>query len=433
MKLPELFDRAEEEFVAHNWDLALQIYLVVVKQAPRFLRARYRVADVLLNLGRVDEAKTVYRALAWHFVRTGQPLMGLVVCKMLIAIDRSAEDMLEVVAEMYSVQSDRVGDCVIPPPLPLPTGVDAAPPFELEPPRLYEWAARISAETEAIENIPAMLPPIPLFSMLPEDAIGPVLRSLKLRRIPDGGAIITEGEEGDAFFMIADGRVTVSKNVDGKRRVLARLCEGMVFGEMALVARGPRTATVSALGEAAVLALSRSELAEHEGQHEAVTLALRKFTRGRLLSNLAATSPMFSCLSLQERRELLRQFRSKMLHAGDIIIEQGEPGRGLFVVLRGRFEVTQSDGESASKIATLKAGDVFGEISLLNNAPTNATVTSLQRGEVLQLQPDDFRRALEPYPDSVAALRELSAERLRAARIPMTTDVISLDENAVLV
>ena len=154
---------------------------------------------------------------------------------------------------MYSVESDRVGDCVIPPPLPLATGIDAAPPFELKPPRLYEWASRISAETEAIEKIPSMLPPIPLFSLLPEDAIGPVLRSLKLRRIPDGGAIITEGEEGDAFFMLADGRVMVSKTVDGKKQVLARLCEGTVFGEMALVAKGPRTATVTALGETAVL------------------------------------------------------------------------------------------------------------------------------------------------------------------------------------
>ena len=70
-----------------------------------------------------------------------------------------------------------------------------------------------------------------------------------------------------------------------------------------------------------------------------VDRALKRFTRGRLLANLAATSPLFRDLAKPERRALMTRFQPRRVGAGDILIEEGEAGRGLYVVVSGRFGV----------------------------------------------------------------------------------------------
>ena len=246
-----------------------------------------------------------------------------------------------------------------------------------------------------------------------------------------GEAIITAGEHGDSFFMLADGYVKVCKRVGGDNATLAKLKPGAVFGEMALVAPGPRSATVLASGEVAVLALSKSDAEEHAGSNKAVTNALRKFTRGRFLANLAATSPLFIQLSAGEKRTLISKFQAKMVFPGDIVIEEGEPGRGLYIIMRGQFDVTKVDGGVTRQVAKLAPGDVFGEISLLRDAPTTATVTSARQGEVMFLPREAFKAVMSTHPETIRALKDLSTERLRANRLELSDKPVT-DDNRLL-
>ena len=210
--LPEVFEAAERAFAEYRWSDALRGYVAVIRAAPGFTRARYRVADALLNLGDVEQAKTVYKSLAWHFIRTGHPLLGLVVCKMVLALDPTYDDLLQILAELYSSESERVADVPLPSPLPLPDGAPAPDVPNLDAPTLLETAARIAADTDGIAEPPPRFPQIPLFSQLSEDAFLRVLASLRLRRYTDGDRIVVEGQPGDSFFMVADGVVRVSRD-----------------------------------------------------------------------------------------------------------------------------------------------------------------------------------------------------------------------------
>jgi cAMP-dependent protein kinase regulator len=432
--LTELYERAESDLAAGRFDAALAAYLGVMQGAPRFLRARFRVADVLLNLSDRKAAKEVYKALAWYYIRSGHPLLGLVAAKMVLALDPGYEDILPIIAELYSSESDRVGDIELFDVPELPEPNPAPPPLPLSGPTLWERAAAVAANTEAISEPRAQLPMIPLFSHLSEEAFIQVLGSLRLRRCGDGERVITEGEMGDSFFMLADGVVRVSKNVGGQETVLANLQRGSVFGEMALVSNAPRTATVTAAGEVALLGLSRSDLEHHAGQLGSITEALRRFTRGRFLANLAATSPLFQDLEKDERRALLKEFQSMQVHPGDALIEEGETGRGLFLVLRGDFDVNRREGRASTKLATLKSGDVFGEISLIRDAPTSASVVATSPGEVLFLPRTEFTAALKRHPEVHATLMELTAERLRLNRQkPETRGRIATQDDEILV
>ena len=100
-----------------------------------------------------------------------------------------------------------------------------------------------------------LLRSIDLFEPLPP----PILERLSWNLTPveakAGEAVVVEGDEGDRFFLITDGRATVS--VEGRR--LASLGPGSYFGEIALLRDVPRTATVTAEEPLRLLALERDE------------------------------------------------------------------------------------------------------------------------------------------------------------------------------
>jgi len=75
-----------------------------------------------------------------------------------------------------------------------------------------------------------------------------------------GQVIFSEGEEGEEMYIIQSGKVRVSKNFAGRPHVLAVLHKGDFFGEMAIVSRFKRTATVTALEAVELLVFDREGL-----------------------------------------------------------------------------------------------------------------------------------------------------------------------------
>ncbi len=72
-----------------------------------------------------------------------------------------------------------------------------------------------------------------------------------------GDPLCREGQHGQSCYLIARGQVDVAKSVDGKDKSLATLRAGSMVGQMALVDRSPRSATVRATVETVALELNR--------------------------------------------------------------------------------------------------------------------------------------------------------------------------------
>lgn len=80
------------------------------------------------------------------------------------------------------------------------------------------------------------------------------------RTVPAQAVVFREGEAGDDAYIVERGAIEISLEIKGTRKVLAALGPGEIFGEMALIADAPRSATATALEESELLVLRRDRL-----------------------------------------------------------------------------------------------------------------------------------------------------------------------------
>ncbi len=411
----------ERLFEGDGWR-ALHAYALLVRLQANHPDARLRVADALLLLGRPQEAAQVYTIVARHEAHSGYPLRALISLKVLTTLEPELGGLLRGIAELYCQSSPRLqGRSVRVAPGDLSQGLPED--LRLEPPEdregLVAAALQVATDLSSVAVYPEALPPVPLFSALPEEAFGAVLGSLKLVRARAGQVVVREGDVGHSFYVVARGHVAVERQSTdgGSALVLATLHEGAIFGEMALVSAAPRSASVRTLTDADLLEFDRQALAAASGEVATIALALDKFMRERLLNNLLATSALFRPLDRKQRLALVRRFTAHDVVAGTIVIREGEPGQGLYVVLGGKVDVTKVDGDEKVFLASLGPGEVFGEISLLQDALTTATVTAAVNSTVLFLAKEYFQRLVEAVTEIRDYVEGLGDERLMDTRI----------------
>lgn len=102
---------------------------------------------------------------------------------------------------------------------------------------------------EQVQTINAedVLSDVRLFGGLDRRQLSKLARTAHLRSYAPGDIIVREGDDGIGLFLIGSGQVEVFQCRDGEERPLRRMHAGEVFGQLALLAGHPRTATVRAI------------------------------------------------------------------------------------------------------------------------------------------------------------------------------------------
>ena len=101
----------------------------------------------------------------------------------------------------------------------------------------------------------------PLFSALDDEAATALRGSMAETKLRRGDVLFHEGDSGDRLYVVLEGKVKLGRSSsDGRENLLAIMGPGQMFGELSLFDPGPRSATVTAVTDAAFASLSHEDL-----------------------------------------------------------------------------------------------------------------------------------------------------------------------------
>lgn len=243
----------------------------------------------------------------------------------------------------------------------------------------------IPAKDIKVMNVLSPLNPCPPAS---EPSRPNVRRSLSLQ-------VITQGDQGDYFYVVEKGAFDVYVNPtgtlqpgpDGLGKKVATIESGGSFGELALMYNAPRAATVISTEAGCNLwALDRITFRR--------ILMDSTFERRRLYESFLEEVPLLSTLTKYERSKIADALEAQKFPAGTTIIREGDAGEAFYLLETGEAEAFKAG--ITNPVKSYQKGDYFGELALLNDAPRAASVVSKTEVKVATLGKDGFQRLLGP-------------------------------------
>lgn len=118
--------------------------------------------------------------------------------------------------------------------------------------------------------------------------------------------------------------------------------------------------------------------------------------------------PVFSRLRKRQQREIARLAEFVDFAPGDFVVHAGEPGDALYVILAGRAKVV-----GKPRARGLRAGDVFGEMALLDGRPRSATIVAATELQAMKLRRGPFTKVVAKEPQIALGIIEELAGRVR--------------------
>jgi CRP-like cAMP-binding protein len=282
--------------------------------------------------------------------------------------------------------------------------------------------------------------------------------------------IMVEGKPtGDRFFIIRDGRVRVSREVEVVSELQGNvLGPGDSFGVISAMSSHSCIETVMALTDVALISVEKDQYGELIRQNTQVALKIiRQFSqrlrylddalsrRSHAKAESKSTSPLFEggdyyvmtrrynhalhayqqylrcypagefadqvkerirrialkAQSLQPARQGIQEME-RIYPADAMIFAEGEPGDELYIIKKGSVKISKIVNKSEVILAVLNPGDIFGEMALLENKPRMAAAVVYEECTLMAVNRVNFRDLISTQPQLIVRITALLAERL---------------------
>jgi len=365
----------------------LEKKMTVLKESPDDPMAASRVGYLLNKEGRAEEASSYLWKAFRSFIKVGQYSMAVMVADELLSIHA---DNVEILHKLSQMADQR----------------------EMEIPVL-----EIYKKYKGFHHLP-------LFSGLSEIEFLQLLKASRFHDVKKNKTIIKEGAKGDDIYLIAEGRVRVTKKAKGKREtLLGHLEKGDFMGEMAYISDRKRSATIAAENPCQLLSWEANAIGDLDKRHPHITTVLFQAFWERSLDTVMSLSPLFSHLDKHKRQNILNEFQTKSYSPKEVILSEGEenPEGTLFIIKKGEAAVfSETRGSFKKPLAILKIGDIFGEYTALSKKLCTATVMSRIPLEVLTLKRSVFLDIIKKDKQVARILKEIQEERFDESLVHMS-------------
>lgn len=129
--------------------------------------------------------------------------------------------------------------------------------------------------------------------------------------------------------------------------------------------------------------------------------------------------PVFGRIDDRRLKLIALTAETLRFHAGETLFERGDSGDAAYVVIRGVADVRLDVAGTATTVARLSRGELFGEIAALCDRPRIASVVAAEDLTTLRIERAVLRRLLAEFDDLALALIRVMADRLDAANFAM--------------
>lgn len=392
-------DRGSKLLAKGKLPAALEAFREAVKADPRDLSARRKVAEVLARMERIQDAIAEYQAIAGRYAADGLLLEAIAIGKVILHLDPHHSETQRTLAQFAARRAS--GDrwqARLPPSMAKLVEQERLREVPEPPPASMELTVQGAPQSDELPE-------------LPREVMVKLLQRVTLRSVEPGTVLVAEGEPGASMFILVSGEARVMR---GDREV-DRIGEGGLFGEIALLSDVPRVATVIAATDCILLEVTRDLLQELAPLPEVA----HRYAKERLVANLLRSNELFKAFRREELARLVDRFEVRGASRGDTLVKQGETGKGLFVLLRGKC--VAYDEPTGEEYPELGEGALFGEIALLDLSPATATVRAESRSVLLFLDREAFAEEVLRNAQAAKKLEALARERMeRTMKLPLS-------------
>ncbi|XP_037038040.1 cGMP-dependent protein kinase 1 isoform X3 [Bradysia coprophila] len=249
-----------------------------------------------------------------------------------------------------------------------------------------------------------------LNNLMDEDRLNLVVKAMKPMEFESNSIIIKEGEDGSHFFVSADGEFQVVKGEEVKTTFKG----GVVFGELGILYKAKRFASIRTTTKAKVWALERRTF-------QKIVMNTVNQEREQNIKFLKSVS-ILNDLPMDVLHKIVDLLKREFYSTGTTIIRQGDPGDKFYIIRGNGVTVTKKNSKGETRIVgNLKRGDYFGEQALINEDKRLASIIANEPGtECLTLD----RTAFNNYLGTIPELKETPVDKIPDIQ-PSTTKIIN--------
>jgi CRP-like cAMP-binding protein len=432
-------DRALALALANEKDTALRWATAIVAADPAMASGLLLTGRLLADLGRLEGAREALEVCVARAIDSGQLPLAVAACSDLRTLGADASKHFDAIADAFASGSSRLGEGGgLPPKLPAAddfhplASVLTGPALLGKATEVVHGARRALEEAVATRSAPPTIAPQPLFSSITREGLRAMIEVFEVSTVPQGTIVIEEGTGGAEAYIVARGELEVKRTVDGASLLLARLTGGALFGEMALLSRAPRAASVVACRPSIILVGRKDALDAVAEREPEVAIELASHCRRRMVQNLVRTSPILSAVRAEERPALVERFETRVYEKGEKLISEGSNATGLHLIASGEVAVIRDEGNEPFVLATLGPGDIVGEVALVLRRPSSADVVAVHPTVTLHLATEKFMSLIREHPTILAELYDLAVKRDDETRSIVAQEATNADEYVLI-
>lgn len=215
----------------------------------------------------------------------------------------------------------------------------------------------VSKTEEQKKRIKSQCDKVFLFHVLDESDLDAVIDTMVPTPVEEGQVIIKQGDDGEYFYLIDKGEFTAEiRDPQSSEKLVSTYKDEGYFGELALLHNQPRAATVRAVSEGLLWAVSRKNFNK--------LVVKRAFEKRKFYMELLDGVPQLNPLTEYEKMQVADALIGKTYSADDVIFKEGDEGDGMYFIIEGKVSVRQKkssdDGVREEEINQLGKGEYFG-------------------------------------------------------------------------